>query len=92
MPRMLSRREAATLLQERFGLPCSCQTLARIACERTGLGPPFRKAGGRVFYPEAELVAWGKAQFSPLVRRNTDLPGHRLRRGAVSALARSAKE
>ena len=91
MSRDMTRTEAAALLQKRFGLPCCGQTLARIACERTGVGPPFRKAGGRVFYPEAELLAWGKAQFSPLVRRNADLPGHRLRRGSVTALARSAK-
>ena len=69
-PRMLSRVDAAAFLRSELNLPIRPQTLARLASE--GNGPPFRRAFGRVFYPQRELLAWGRSKFSPLVTLAAD--------------------
>jgi predicted DNA-binding transcriptional regulator AlpA len=52
--KMLTPFQAA----ERVGLARATLAKRRV----TGGGPPFRKLGSRVFYPEGELSAWLAAQ------------------------------
>ena len=56
-PRYLSRAEAASYVTQKYGFPCSEQTLAKLAVK--GQGPQFKRANGRfAVYPVANLDAW----------------------------------
>lgn len=57
-----SSREAAAFLTAR-GVRTAPQTLNRLRVQ--GGGPLFRKAGSRVVYDEANLIAWIDSRLSP---------------------------
>ncbi len=65
--RLLSRREAARYIAAVHNIPCSWQTLAKLASTTTD-GPPFRRAGRWPLYSKADLDAWAQAKIGPLVR------------------------
>lgn len=66
--RMLRRVDAASYLQQRYGLPASMQTLARKAVE--GTGPTYHLSGRFPLYRVADLDAWATQQVSA-PRRST---------------------
>jgi len=59
----LRRKEAANYVRQKFGMPCSNNWLAKLACE--GGGPAFRKAGRFPLYDPADLDAWATARIGP---------------------------
>jgi hypothetical protein len=69
--RLLRRVEAAKYVVERYNLPCSPKTLAKIACISSE-GPPFRKAGRFPLYPISGLDAWAQRKIGPLVRSTSE--------------------
>lgn len=69
--RHLRRKEAAKYVVEKHGVPCTQQTLAKIACISSE-GPPFRLAGRFPLYPVSGLDAWAIAKIGPLVRSNAE--------------------
>ena len=69
--RLLRRTEAAQYVQQRFGLPCSPKTLAKLACVNSN-GPPFRLAGRFPLYSTASLDAWASAKIGPLIRSTSE--------------------
>ena len=70
--RMLRRTEAAQYVTNKFGIPCSPKTLAKLACV-TSTGPPFRLAGRFPLYPTDGLDAWAQSKIGPLVRSTSEL-------------------
>jgi hypothetical protein len=70
--RLLRRSEAAKYVTETYGLPCSPNTLAKIACVSSD-GPPFRLAGRTPLYPTSGLDAWARAKIGPLVRSTSEI-------------------
>ena len=70
--RPLRRTEAAAFIRERFGVPCSPKTLARLACE--GNGPVYQLIGRYPVYRAEDLAAWVEARTSPMKRSSSD-PG-----------------
>jgi hypothetical protein len=70
LPQLLTRLEAAELLQRTLKVPYGASTLERLACE--GTGPPYYKVGGKCRYPEPELRQWAAAQFSQLLHKASD--------------------
>lgn len=69
--RYLRRREAAEYVVEKYNVPCSPKTLAKLACVSSE-GPPFRKAGRFPLYPISELDSWAKSKIGPLRRSTAD--------------------
>jgi hypothetical protein len=62
-PLYLSRADAAVYLSQKFGFPCSEQTLAKLAVKRQG--PQFKRAAGRfVLYAVASLDQWAVTRIS----------------------------
>ncbi|MEJ0092205.1 MAG: hypothetical protein WDN46_01865 [Methylocella sp.] len=59
-PRYLRRANAASYVQERWGLPCSNAWLGKLAV--VGGGPIFRKAGRTPIYDPIDLDAWAEAR------------------------------
>jgi hypothetical protein len=59
-PLFLRRADAANYLQERYGLRCAKQTLAKLAV--LGGGPIFRHAGRTPIYAPADLDEWALSQ------------------------------
>jgi hypothetical protein len=68
--RMLRRVDAASYLQQRYGLPASMQTLARKAVE--GTGPTYHLSGRFPLYRVADLDAWAAQQVSAPRRSTSD--------------------
>jgi hypothetical protein len=62
-PNFLRRDDAASYVQERFGLPCSRSWLAKLAV--SGGGPTFRKAGKFPLYAPDDLDAWAISKIGP---------------------------
>jgi hypothetical protein len=69
--RHLRRKEAAKYVVETHNVPCSQQTLAKLACISSE-GPPFRRAGRFPLYPISGLDAWALAKIGPLVRSTSE--------------------
>jgi hypothetical protein len=65
--RLLRRTEAAEYVANKFNIPCSPKTLAKLACISSE-GPPFRLAGRFPLYPVSGLDAWARSKIGPLVR------------------------
>jgi hypothetical protein len=59
-PLFLRRADAANYLQQRYGLRCGRQTLAKLAA--LGGGPTFRHAGRTPIYAPADLDEWALSQ------------------------------
>lgn len=58
LDRLLRRSEAAKYITDKYGIPCSPKTLAKLACISSD-GPPFRLAGRFPLYPVSGLSAPG---------------------------------
>jgi hypothetical protein len=56
VPVFLRRADAANYLQQKYGLRCAKQTLAKLAV--LGDGPVFRNAGRVPLYAPADLDEW----------------------------------
>jgi hypothetical protein len=65
--RHLRRKEAAKYIVDKYAMPCSAKTLAKIACV-SSTGPPFRLAGRFPIYPISGLDAWAMGKIGPLIR------------------------
>ena len=62
-PKFRSRQDAARYVREKYGVRCSPQLLAKLAC--LGGGPTYRKANGaQALYLDADLDAWAEARIS----------------------------
>jgi hypothetical protein len=62
-PRYLNRASAAAYVTQKYGFPCSEQTLAKLAV--TGQGPQFMRASRRVaVYPVSSLDKWAEARIA----------------------------
>jgi hypothetical protein len=70
--RLLRRSEAAKYVTDKYGIPCSPKTLAKLACVSSE-GPPFRLAGRFPLYPISGLDAWAQSKIGPLVRSTSEL-------------------
>ena len=70
--RLLRRAEAAKYVVEKYNVPCSPKTLAKIACISSE-GPPFRLAGRFPLYPISGLDAWAQKKIGPLVRSTSEV-------------------
>jgi hypothetical protein len=66
----LRRKEAAAYLNEKYKLPCSEQTLARLAVK--GNGPLFQLAGRFPIYKPADLDEYATSRLSKPVRSNAE--------------------
>ena len=71
--RLLRRTEAAKYVTDKFGIPCSPKTLAKLACISSD-GPPFRRAGRFPLYPTDGLDTWAQSKIGPLVRSTSEIP------------------
>ncbi len=70
--RFLRRAEAAKYVTEKYNIPCSPKTLAKLACVSSD-GPPFRLAGRFPLYPVSGLDAWAQRKIGPLIRSTSEL-------------------
>lgn len=59
----LRRTEAAEYIRTRYGMPCSTQWLAKLACVSTE-GPVFRLAGRTPLYSPEDLDVWVQSRLS----------------------------
>jgi hypothetical protein len=62
IPLFLRREDAARCLQNKFGLRCAKQTLAKLAV--IGGGPKFRLAGRTPLYAPLDLDGWAESKIS----------------------------
>ena len=69
--RPLTRSDAAAYVTNTFGMPCSPNTLAKLAV--VGGGPVFRKAGLFTLYDPSDLDAWVRAKLGPRVRSTSEM-------------------
>jgi hypothetical protein len=65
------RRAAAHYIQETHGIPCSPNTLAKLAC--VGGGPAFYKAGRIPLYADPDLDNWAESKLSRRVNSTSEL-------------------
>ena len=72
-PLNLRRVDAARYLQDKWGLPRSTRTLAKIACIASD-GPPMIYAGRFPLYPIDGLDVYARAQLSKPVRSTSQRP------------------
>jgi hypothetical protein len=72
LERLLRRTEAAQYVTNKFGIPCSPKTLAKLACVSSD-GPPFRLAGRFPLYSTDDLDAWAQSKIGPLVRSTSEV-------------------
>ena len=72
LERLLRRTEAAQYVTNKFGIPCSPKTLAKLACVSSD-GPPFRLAGRFPLYSTDGLDAWAQSKIGPLVRSTSEV-------------------
>ena len=70
--RPLRRTEAAEYITNKFGIPCSPKTLAKLASIGSD-GPPFRKAGRYPLYSPQGLDEWALAKIGPEIRGTAEL-------------------
>jgi hypothetical protein len=62
----MRRADASNYIEDRYGIRCSKQTLAKLAVG--GGGPLFRKAGRTPIYAPDDLDRWAQAQIGPAQR------------------------
>ncbi len=58
--KFLRRKHAAEYVRTEWGLPCACQTLAKLAV--VGGGPVYRKAGRYPLYRTEDLDRWAQSK------------------------------
>jgi len=85
--RLLRRTEAAQYVHEKWGYPCSPNTLAKYAV--IGGGPRFRKAGRYPLYHPDDLDRWVRDKLSDLVTSTSALASSGSQAGATPAGRRS---
>jgi hypothetical protein len=68
--RLLRRVDAASHVQQTWGIPLSPRTLAKLAV--VGGGPPYRKAGRFPLYEVEDLDAWAASKLGPKQRSSSD--------------------
>jgi len=69
-PAYLRRRAAAEYVRQRWGVPCSEKTLAKLAC--VGGGPTYRLFGRIPLYTHADLDEFALAKISKPVRSTSE--------------------
>jgi len=69
--RYLRRGEAAQYICEKWGVPTSPKTLAKLAV--IGGGPLFCKAGRFPLYLPSELDNWVRSRIGPMQRSTSDV-------------------
>jgi hypothetical protein len=69
-PAYLRRRAAADYLRQRWGIPCSEKTLAKLAC--VGGGPAYRRFGRIPLYAHADLDEFAQAKIGKPVRSTSE--------------------
>jgi hypothetical protein len=70
--RLLRRTEAARYVVDKYNIPCSPKTLAKLACISSD-GPPFRLAGRFPLYPTSGLDKWALNKIGPLIRSTSEV-------------------
>ncbi len=69
-PEFLRRRAASAYLRERWGIPCSEKTLAKLAC--IGGGPVYRVWSRTPLYAPADLDAFAQSKLSKPLRSTSE--------------------
>jgi hypothetical protein len=69
-PKYFTRDEAATYLEETWGLRCSKASLAKFAV--SGNGPAYHRSGREAFYNPAVLNEYAKRRLGPAASAATD--------------------
>jgi hypothetical protein len=69
-PKYLRRKAAAQYIREHWGIPCSPNTLAKLAV--IGGGPMFRRAGRIPLYTFADLDRHVEAKLGKPIRSTSD--------------------
>jgi hypothetical protein len=69
-PKYFTRDEAATYLEETWGLRCSKASLAKFAV--SGDGPAYHRSGREAFYNPAVLNEYAKRRLGPAASAATD--------------------
>ena len=69
-PAYLRRRAAAEYLRQRWGVPCSEKTLAKLAC--IGGGPAYRRFGRIPLYDAADLDEFARTRLGRPVRSTSE--------------------
>jgi hypothetical protein len=82
--RLLRREQAAKYVVETYNVPCTRNTLAKLACVSSE-GPPFRLAGRFPLYPIPGLDAWAQSKIGPLVRSTSEVQSVAQTKTAVNA-------
>ena len=67
---LLRRKAAAEYLRQRWGIPCSEKTLAKLAC--IGGGPMYRRFGRIPLYEAADLDEFAQAKLGKPVRSTSE--------------------
>ena len=70
-PEKLSRQQACTYLQSRWGLSYAVYTLSAYASR--GTGPEYQKAGPFAVYTRAALDEWAQSKLSGPAHKASDL-------------------
>lgn len=70
--RYLRREDAAQHVRDTWGIPCSTNWLAKLAC--VGGGPTFRMAGRFPIYAPVDLNFWAAARISDPRRSTSEAP------------------
>jgi hypothetical protein len=72
-PAYMRRKPAAQYVRERWGVPCSPNTLAKLAT--IGGGPVFRRSGRFPLYTTDNLDRWVESKLSNPMRSTSDAGG-----------------
>jgi hypothetical protein len=69
-PKYLRRKRASQYLEDRWGIRCKPNYLAKLAV--VGGGPPFRKANRDPLYDPKDLDTWAQERIGPLVHSTSE--------------------
>jgi hypothetical protein len=72
-PEYLRRKSAAQYVREHWGVPCSPNTLAKLAT--IGGGPVFQRSGRIPLYTSDNLDRWVESKLSKPMRSTSDSGG-----------------
>jgi hypothetical protein len=70
-PEYMRRKSAAEYVRARWGVPCSPNTLAKLAT--IGGGPVFRRSGRTPLYTADNLDRWVESKLSRPMRSTSDV-------------------
>lgn len=71
----MRRRDAADYIVAKWGIPCACRTLAKLAV--IGGGPVYRKAGRTPLYTTADIDAWACSKVGKPQSNSAQVGGER---------------